>query len=297
MLPFIQLFGHDVPMYGLLMLTGGVLAILFACLRGGKRGLDRLDILLAAVFAFVGGLLGAKVLFILTDIPNMVEHIREFGFSFSWVLNRMATAGIVFYGGLLGGLLGGWAYTRLFYIDFWDHADAMIPFLPLGHAFGRMGCFCAGCCYGREMAPPWGVHFASGLGGADPALTYFPSQLLEAGFDFIILFPALLLFSRKARKPGQIVGLYLVCYGAFRFINEYLRGDEIRGIFFGVSTSQWISLVLIPIGALLLSGVISDKLRRNGIRYRCYDDGIVYDESEDEADIEETEVTDSPENI
>lgn len=261
MLPYIEIFGREVPMYGILMLVGGTLAILLACIRGGRKGLDRLDILLAAVFAFLGGLLGAKLLFIITDIPNMVEHFRHAEFSFSWLMNRMASAGIVFYGGLIGGFIGGWIYTRLFYVNFWQYADAMIPFLPLAHAFGRLGCFCAGCCYGRRMDPPWGVHFTSGVGGADPELTYFPSQLLEAGFNLLILLPILLVFSRKQRKPGQIVGLYFVCYGIFRFVNEYFRGDEIRGIFGGVSTSQWISLALIPIGVLLLSGAVSDKLR------------------------------------
>lgn len=261
MLPYVEIFGRQVPMYGLLMLAGGTLAILLACIRGGKRGLDRLDILLAAVFAFLGGLLGAKLLFIITDIPNMIEHFRHAEFSFSWLMNRLASAGIVFYGGLIGGFVGGWIYTRLFYVNFWQYADAMIPFLPLAHAFGRLGCFCAGCCYGRQMDPPWGVHFTSGIGGSNPELTYFPSQLLEAGFNLLILLPILLVFSRKQRKPGQIVGLYFVCYGVFRFVNEYFRGDEIRGIFGGVSTSQWISLALIPIGILLLSGAISDKLR------------------------------------
>ena len=279
MLPYIHVFGHDVPMYGLLMLTGMTLAVLFACLRAGKRGLDRLDILLASIFAFLGGLLGAKVLFIITDIPNMAEHVREYGFSFGWILNRMAAAGIVFYGGLIGGLFGGWVYTRLFYIDFWKHADAMIPFLPLGHAFGRLGCFCAGCCYGKQMPPPWGWHFNSDLGGADPSLTYFPSQLLEAGFNLLILFPLMMIYSRKNRKPGQIVGLYLVCYGVFRFINEFFRGDEIRGIFLGVSTSQWVSLALVPIGAVLLSGVFSEKLKRE---LPVYEEEYDEDEDEDE---------------
>lgn len=261
MLPFIEIFGHQVPMYGIMMLTGATLAVLFACLRGGKRGLNQLDILLAAIFAFVGGLLGAKLLYIITDIPNMVEHFQNAGFSFSWLLNRMANSGIVFYGGLIGGVITGWLYTRLFYLNFWKYADAMIPFLPLAHAFGRLGCFCAGCCYGREMDPPWGMYFTSAVGGADPNTAYFPSQLLEAGFNLLILFPLMMLISRKERKPGQIVGLYFICYGIFRFVNEFFRGDEIRGIFGGVSTSQWISLCLIPIGAVLLSGVFSDRLR------------------------------------
>lgn len=293
MLPYVEIFGKNVPMYGLMMLAGGAVAVLLACIRGGRRGLDRLDIVMAAIFALFGGLLGAKVLFIITDIPNMIEHFRHAGFSFSWLMNRIATSGIVFYGGLIGGFFGGWVYTRLFYVNFWQYADAMIPFLPLAHAFGRFGCFCAGCCYGRQMDPPWGVHFTSGIGGADPALTYFPSQLLETGFNLLVLLPVLLVFSHKQRKPGQIVGLYFVCYGVFRFVNEYFRGDEIRGIFGGVSTSQWISIALIPIGALLLSGVISDKLR---VFDAVLPRGEESTDSEDESESEETDEAVTDEN-
>lgn len=259
MLPFIHVFGVELPMYGILMITGATLAILFACLSAGRKGLERLDVLLAAIFAFLGGLLGAKLLFIITDIPNMVTYFKANGFSLPWLFQRMASAGIVFYGGLIGGFFGGWVYTRLFRLDFWKHADAMIPFLPLAHAFGRLGCFCAGCCYGRQMDPPWGLYFNNAI-GAPHNIPLFPVQLLEACFNLIILFPIIQLYSRKERKPGQIVGLYLVCYGIFRFFNEYLRSDEIRGIFLGVSTSQWVSIVLVPIGLLLLSAVFSDVL-------------------------------------
>lgn len=268
MLPFLNIFGQQLPMYGLMMVTGGFLAALFACLKAKKRGLDPMDVVLAAIFCFVIGLMGAKALFIITEIPAYITHIANHGFSLNWLMNEIITAGIVFYGGLIGGVFGGWLYTRLFRLDFWKHADLMIPFLPLAHGFGRVGCFCAGCCYGRAVMdsdPEWlkslAVVYTNAIGAPNDGIARYPVQLFEACFLILILFPIMQVYSRKERRPGMIVGLYFIVYGIFRFLNEYLRADAIRGIFGGVSTSQWISLALVPIGIVLMSGVIKDLVR------------------------------------
>lgn len=268
MLPFLTVFGKQIPMYALMMLTGAFFAILFACLRAKKRRLDSMDVLLCSFFCFIIGLLGAKTLFLITEIPHFVKHISEFGFSLPWIMNEIITAGIVFYGGMIGGVFGGWLYTRLFRIDFWKYADAMIPFLPLAHGFGRVGCFCAGCCYGRppmESDPEWlrslAVVYTNAIGAPNDGVARYPVQLFEACFLILVLFPILVFFSRKERRPGMIIGLYFIVYGVFRFLNEYLRADSIRGIFAGVSTSQWISLALIPLGIILMSGVVSPLLK------------------------------------
>jgi len=268
MLPFINVFGKPLPMYGLMMVTGAFFAILFACLRAKKRKFEPMDVLLASIFCFIIGLLGAKLLFIITEIPSYITHINKFGFSFSWLINEFMTAGIVFYGGMIGGVFGGWLYTRLFRIDFWKLADLMIPFLPLAHGFGRVGCFCAGCCYGRppmEGEPEWfrslAVVYTNAIGAPNDGVPRYPVQLFEACFLILILLPVLLIFSRKERRPGMVVGLYFVVYGIFRFVNEYLRADSIRGIFGGVSTSQWISIALVPLGIILMSGLVSPLLR------------------------------------
>ena len=268
MLPFINVFGAELPMYGLMMMAGAFFSILFACLNARKRGFEAMDVLLCAIFCFIIGLLGAKTLFIVTEIPHYIKHIQHAGFSLNWLMDEIITAGIVFYGGLIGGVFGGWLYTRLFRLDFWKHADLMIPFLPLAHGFGRVGCFCAGCCYGRavrESDPAWlqslAVVYTKAIGAPNDGVARYPVQLFEALFLILILFPVLLVFARKERRPGAIVGLYFIVYGIFRFLNEYLRADEIRGIFAGVSTSQWISLALIPVGVILLSGVASRFIR------------------------------------
>lgn len=286
MLPFIYIFGLKLPMYGLMMITGAFLAVLLACLGSEKRGVNRLDVVLASVFCLICGLLGAKLLFIITRIPYYIEHSKAVGFSFSWLMQQFANSGIVFYGGLIGGVFGAWLFMRIFRLDFWKHADAMLPFLPLAHGFGRIGCFCAGCCYGRSPAatdPEWvrslAVTYKDAI-GAPNGVPLYPVQLFEAFFLILILFPALWLFVRKERKQGQVVGLYFLLYGIFRFLNEYLRNDAIRGIFGGFSTSQWISIVLIPLGVVLLSGVVSTLLasRRKAAGYLTEETDDVEDE-------------------
>lgn len=268
MLPFLNIFGQQLPMYGIMMVLGGTLAVLFACLRAKKRGLEPMDVLLASIFCFVFGLTGAKALFIITEIPAYITHIANHGFNLNWLMNEIITAGIVFYGGLIGGVFGGWLYTRLFRLDFWKHADVMIPFLPLAHGFGRVGCFCAGCCYGGaalETDPQWlqslAVVYTNAIGAPNDGVARYPVQLFEACFLIFILFPVMLLYSRKERRPGMIVGLYFIVYGVFRFMNEFLRDDAIRGIFGGVSTSQWISLTLVPLGIILMSGVAGSLIK------------------------------------
>ena len=143
-----------------------------------------------------------------------------------------------------------WVYTRMYKLNFWGMTDALVPSVPLMHAFGRLGCFCAGCCYGMPFPAPLGLSFdASPV--APHGVTLFPVQLLEA-FLNLIIFGVLLLYARKPRGRGKIIGLYMSAYAVMRFLLEFLRFDAERGGFWGLSTSQWISLILLPIGLYLL---------------------------------------------
>lgn len=262
MYPYFTIFGEEFPAYGIMMITGAFLAIFLACWFAPKKNLERLDVLLTAIFGFVLGILGAKALFILGEIPDYISHIKAHGFEFSWLWNEIMTSGLVFYGGLIGGILGGWIYVKMFRLDFWELADHMLPFLPLAHGFGRLGCTFAGCCFGIEIDPPLGVHFPNSLAGANPNLTYAPTQLWEAVFCITILFPVLIWFSSRKQKPGAPVGLYALLYGIFRFIEEFFRDEQtVGGSDWGPFTvSQLISLVLIASGILLLLGAV-DKAR------------------------------------
>ncbi len=261
MLPYIKIFGAELPMYGLMIVLGVILAVILAIYRAGKNPkVSRLDMFTAAMVVFIVSILGAKVLFLLTEFDM---YCGNFSLLFSNPLkyfSNLAGSGLVFYGGFIGGALGMIGYCKVFKLNIIDYFDAAIPSIPLAHAFGRMGCFCAGCCYGRE-SERFGIVFRNALTGVSSTEKVIPAQLIEASFN-ILLCIVLILYARRERKSGTTMGLYMVCYGVFRFFIEYLRDDAIRGSFLCFSTSQWISLVLIiPIGILLLCG-LGEKLQK-----------------------------------
>lgn len=261
MLPYIKVFGLELPMYGMLIVLGVILGVILAVYRAGRNPkVTRIDMFTAAMVVFIVSILGAKVLFLLTEFD---VYCGNFSLLFSdpvEYFSNLAGSGLVFYGGFIGGALGMIGYCRVFRLNIIDYFDAAIPSIPLAHAFGRFGCLCAGCCYGRE-SETFGIVFKNAITGVSLTEKVIPTQLIEACFN-ILLCIALILYARRERKSGTVMGLYMVCYGVFRFIIEYLRDDAIRGSFLWFSTSQWISLVLIiPVGILLLCG-LGEKLSK-----------------------------------
>lgn len=245
MLPTVTVLGLTVPMYGLLILGGCILGVLIAVFLPVRRDIPRQDIFFCALFALVGAVVGAKLLYLAISLPDIIAaHAGA-----PWTLDDVAFLiqhGYVFYGGLIGAVAGVFIYGKAFRLAFWPLADSLVPSVPLGHAIGRAGCFCAGCCYGRPMEPPWGVYFAAGS-SAPYGVALFPVQLLESALD-LVLFAALFVYSRKSRADRRVTGLYISGYGVVRFALEFFRGDADRGGFWLFSTSQWISLAAVPLG-------------------------------------------------
>ena len=254
MLPYLNIFGMQIPAYGLCMAVAMLLAVLLSCIRAYRRGRDVDRLLSIALAAIVFGIIGAKLLYFIVTYSwdEFWDSVRANGISF------LLDGGLVFYGGLIGGVLGaflGAAFTRC---RLSDYSDAVVPVLPLAHAIGRMGCFCSGCCYGRVTDSWIGVCFPSSVTGLAPNVRVIPTQLIEAGLN-LLLFAALLLFTRKRRYGFITLWVYLIAYGVERFLLEFLRGDEIRGIFWIFSTSQWISLALIAFAAAALAVTLKKK--------------------------------------
>ena len=158
----------------------------------------------------------------------------------------MLKGGFVFYGGLIGGILGVFIYSKQFKISFKELLLILLPVVPLIHSIGRIGCLCAGCCYGMEYHGFGAITFHDSL-LAPNDVPLFPMQVVEAICNFII-FIVLLVTYKKFLGTYKTVGLYLVLYSIVRFTLEFFRGDLIRGIYFSLSTSQWISIVLFIIG-------------------------------------------------
>ena len=241
MLPYLHVLGKDIPTYGLCMAVGVGFAVLLSLYTHKLRGLNLNDVLTCAIYAIVGGLVGAKLLYLVVELPNLIENPKS-------ILGALM-GGFVFYGGLIGGVIGGFLYTHRHGIPFFDMADVYMPSVALGHAFGRLGCFFAGCCYGRACDSPLSVIYPEG-GIAPAGIPLLPTQLFEAIF-VLLLAGVLLLILRYAKKPGRPMAWYLILYGIWRFFIEFFREDP-RGAVGALSTSQFISLLLIPIGLLLL---------------------------------------------
>ena len=161
----------------------------------------------------------------------------------------------MFYGGLAGALSGKYAYCKIYQLDFGTAMKLIVPVLPLGHAFMRMGCFLAGCCYGIEH--PWGITFTAAL-GAPSGVPLLPVQLYETVLNLVI-FAVLWTYTKTERSPLLTGALYALMYSTARFFLEFLRGDTIRGIFWGLPTSQFISIIVFAAAAGFLANY---KLRR-----------------------------------
>lgn len=259
-LPAFDLFGRSLGPFTLhtygLVLAVAFLAGLWITSRQARRsGLDANLVTDMAIWVLIAGLIGAKVLLVAVDWRLYTGTPRE--------MLSIFQSGGVFYGGLLGGMLVAWWYARRHRLPAWATADVLAPGVILGQAIGRLGCFAAGCCYGKPATVPWAVTFTDAAVrnvGTPMDTPLHPSQLYESILAFLLFFALLWLADRK-RFPGQVVLSYAIGYSAIRFTLEFWRGDP-RGSFFGgaLSTSQVIAIVLV-LGAAVLWPRLSRKER------------------------------------
>jgi phosphatidylglycerol:prolipoprotein diacylglycerol transferase len=171
----------------------------------------------------------------------------------------------VFYGGLIGALPVAWWYARKHNLPPWPTADVLAPGVALGQAVGRLGCFAAGCCYGRPAEVPWAVTFkdiyTTRTVGTPLDVPLHPTQLYEAAATLLI-FGLLIWMSRKKLFHGQVALAYVFLYSLARFVIEFYRGDAARGTVLGgwLSTSQFISILMV-LAVLFVYPYLNKKLR------------------------------------
>ena len=251
---FPQLFhfgSFAVPTYGVLVATGVLVGLWISVRNSARQGIkpeNAWDLGIAVVLA---GILGSKILYILVDWHTYAQHPGAI-FSLATV-----QAGGVFSGGLIAGFsIAAW-FVRKHHMPALATCDAFAPGLALGHAIGRLGCFAAGCCYGKETSHWWGVTFTSPVAAANAGTplgrALEPTQLIESAAELLIFFLLTWMFSRK-KFDGQILGTYFFVYGIARFLIEFLRDDPGRGgpYFSGLlSGTQLISIGLVLVGGLL----------------------------------------------
>lgn len=238
MYPFFEILGRSFSSYGLFMAIGIIIAAAMSIRRIHRLGGQAEDVLIVGACAIALALLcGALLYAFATFSPqDILSHLLAGDFSIF--------GGIVFYGGLIGGLIGAVLGIRLAGCEWHSLENAVVPTIPLGHAFGRIGCLMAGCCHGTEYDGPLAVHYSASVLDLPPEQGYFPVQLLEALIN-VGLCLWLFRFARKDRPSGQLLTAYLSAYSTLRFLLEYLRGDPERGSFLWLSVSQWISVLIL----------------------------------------------------
>lgn len=246
MFPDLVLFGKSLPIYTIMTIVGALAALFFLYFESEKVGCDSANSVIMFLFSTLGVAVGGCLLYGITNwrlllglIKNL-DHIRSA--KQLLIILQVIFGGSVFYGGLLGCLGVSFLYLRVQHLPYGPYADLGAVAIPLFHTFGRIGCFLTGCCYGMEC--PWGVTYHYSPVEVCNGVTRLPVQLVEAAGNLGLFF-FLWILLRRGKMKGQLLGLYLVIYPVFRFILEFFRGDTYRGFLLGLSTSQWISLILL----------------------------------------------------
>ncbi len=185
----------------------------------------------------LGGIVGARLLYVMQYWAVYRQHLQE--------ILAIWHGGLIWYGGLLGGLLAAAIYLRIAHIAFLRAMDQCIPYLALAHAIGRIGCFLNGCCYGLPTTAWYGVRFPDQPG---PVI---PTQLAESAL-LLVFFLLLRRWQRTAvmEHRGRLFSIYLIGYGVIRFGVEFLRGDQ-QHYWLGLSVAQFLSVGLVVVGLIV----------------------------------------------
>lgn len=235
--------------YGLMIAIGIVVALLVGDYRAKKFGLNGDLIYGLTLTTVVLGFLAARILFIITEWQDFLKN------PMSYVTGN----GFVVFGGIMGGALTIWAYCKIKKMDFLAYLDLMIPSVALAQGFGRIGCFLAGCCYGKETDSFLGITFTHS-DYAPNNVKLLPSQLIMSAGDFVIA-AILLLYAKKNPSKGKTSALYLMLYSVGRFFVEFTRNDD-RGAVGALSTSQFIGIFIFIVGAVAYFGVIPMRMKK-----------------------------------
>jgi phosphatidylglycerol---prolipoprotein diacylglyceryl transferase len=245
-----QIGGIPVFSYGVLVATGVLLSLWYGRRQAARIGLDPDKFWSMGIYLVLGALIFAKIWLIFTAWDYYSANPREI-FSIT-----MFQSGGTFYGGVTGGVLTVLLYTHFQKMPLLPTLDCCMSAVPLGHSIGRVGCFMAGCCFGKPTDLPWGVKFsnpvAAQLAGTPLGIHLHPTQLYEAALEFLN-FLCLIWLGKRQRFTGEILGTYMILYGFERGILEFFRGDPGRTMMFhdSVSLMQIASIIMIVIGSLL----------------------------------------------
>lgn len=242
--PIIFEFGSfSIKSYGLFVAIGFLSGIGFALREARLQGYDPQRILDLAFYIILAAIVGSRIFYVITNIEAYRTHILD--------IFKVWEGGLTFYGGFILALVTGVVYMRKYQMPVWETLDLLAPSLALGEFFGRIGCFFAGCCYGKECALPWAVTFTNPQSLAPIGVPLHPTQLYSAAAA-LVTFLILFVLRTKKKFNGQITLMWIILYSCFRIVIEFFRGDPRGYLILGqYAVSQVLSVVLIGLSIIL----------------------------------------------
>lgn len=238
-----SILGLDIRWYGIMAAVGLLCGWAVAQCNRKHANLTADQTSDLIFWAMLAGVVGARIFYVFQFWHLYRNNLFQ--------VFRVDKGGLVFYGGFLCALLVLYIYCYRNKISYLKVLDIFAPTIAVGHAFGRIGCFLNGCCYGKPCSLVWGISYPA---GSEPAKKYLnnplhPVQLYESIGNLILA--AVLLLLIKRLKKGQTAALYLILYGILRFSDEFFRGDH-EHFFLGIFTpAQTLAMILVPVGVIL----------------------------------------------
>ena len=237
--------------YGVLIATAFFLGLALAARQARVEGEDPQKIMDLSFYILISAIAGSRLLYIVVEYKEYISNpLRIF---------KVWEGGLVFYGGFIMAMAVVIIYVKKNEMSLWKVGDILAPSVAIGQGVGRLGCFFAGCCYGRETDVPWAVIFKNPNTLAPMDVHLHPTQLYDSANGFII-FAALLILRKFKKFDGQLFWTYTLLYAVGRFIVEIFRGDERGFVTASLSTSQFIAIPLFAVSIVMLI-----KLKRRKI--------------------------------
>ncbi len=240
----IQLGSFTLYTYGLFVAIGFITAVWVSQYLAKPYEINSQNITDLFFIILISGIVGARSLYVLINFDAYKNNLIE--------IFKIWEGGLVFFGGFILATVVLIIYLKKKKYKIWQTADIITPGIALGHAFGRIGCLFAGCCYGKQCELPFAISFSHPQSLAPLNVLLHPTQIYSV-ISNIILFFVLIWIQKKKRFDGMVFLIYLMLYAMFRSIIEFFRGDY-RGDFFldFLSISQGIGLSVSVIAFIFL---------------------------------------------
>lgn len=230
--------------YGFFIAIGFLTGIYFAVREARRLGEEPEMIMDLCFYLLVAAIIGSRLFYVAVNPKMFLDDPVE--------IFKIWNGGLVFYGGFIGALITGIIYLKIKNIPVWKTADIMAPSVSLAHFFGRIGCFFAGCCYGKYCDLPWAVTFSNPDSLAPQGLPLHPTQLYSA-LNNLAIFLLLFFFRKRKKFDGQIFWLYVLLYGITRSFIEIFRADFRGEFFYGIfSVSQVVGGIMFVVSLAML---------------------------------------------